>query len=91
MTAVDIFREERGDHARRGSSCWGGLWWSSPSWLWPPRRPVQAAGFGIFEQGTKAMGMAGAFTAQADDPSALFHNAGGLAFVDEPEIAAGFT
>lgn len=50
------------------------------------------AGFGIFEQGSKAMGMAGAFTAQADDPSALFHNAGGLAFqTEEREISAGFT
>jgi long-chain fatty acid transport protein len=53
--------------------------------------PAGAAGFGIFEQGTRAMGMAGAFTAQADDPSALFHNAGGLAFFEEREIQAGFT
>ncbi len=53
--------------------------------------PIHAAGFSIFEQGTKAMGMAGAFTAQADDPSALFHNAGGLAFVTERQFAAGFT
>src|SRR5690349_19556447 len=30
--------------------------------------PVHAAGFGIFEQGTRAMGTAGAFTGQADDP-----------------------
>lgn len=52
--------------------------------------PAHGAGFGIFEQGTKAMGMAGAFTAQADDPSAMFHNAGGLAFQDG-EIEAGFT
>lgn len=53
--------------------------------------PLHAAGFSIFEQGTKAMGMAGAFTAQADDPSLLFHNAGGLAFVEEQEFSAGFT
>jgi long-chain fatty acid transport protein len=49
------------------------------------------AGFSIFEQGTKSMGMAGAFTAQADDPSLLFHNAGGLAFVEEQDIAVGVT
>jgi long-chain fatty acid transport protein len=53
--------------------------------------PIHAAGFSIFEQGTKAMGMAGAFTAQADDPSLLFHNAGGLAFVTERQISAGVT
>ncbi|HXT20147.1 MAG TPA: outer membrane protein transport protein [Thermoanaerobaculia bacterium] len=53
--------------------------------------PAFGAGFGIFEQGSRAMGMAGAFTAQADDPSLLFHNAGGLAFVEEDELAAGLT
>jgi long-chain fatty acid transport protein len=53
--------------------------------------PVYGAGFAIFEQGSKAMGMAGAFTAQADDPSALWHNAGGLAFVTHSEFAVGAT
>ena len=55
--------------------------------------PLWAGGFSIFEQGTKAMGMAGAFTAQADDGSAMFHNVGGLAFLDESEdrLQAGFT
>jgi long-chain fatty acid transport protein len=53
--------------------------------------PARGAGFSIFEQGAKAMGMAGAFTAQADDPSALFHNAGGIAFADHTEFAAGAT
>lgn len=53
--------------------------------------PAQGAGFSVFEQGTRAMGMAGAFTAQADDPSLLFHNAGGLAFVEEMEISGGAT
>jgi len=52
--------------------------------------PAHGAGFGIFEQGTKAMGMAGAFTAQADDPSAMFHNAAGIAF-QQGEVALGFT
>lgn len=53
--------------------------------------PVHAAGFGIFEHGAKAMGMAGAFTAQADDPSAMFHNVAGLAFQKERRFAVGTT
>jgi long-chain fatty acid transport protein len=53
--------------------------------------PIHAAGFSIFEQGSKAMGMAGAFTAQADDPSLLYHNAGGLAFVTERDFSIGAT
>lgn len=53
--------------------------------------PAAGAGFGIFQQGAKAMGMAGAFTAQADDPSALFHNVGGLAFQNERSFQAGVT
>lgn len=53
--------------------------------------PVDAAGFSIFEQGSKAMGMAGAFTAQADDGSALFHNVAGLAFQRESSLSAGVT
>ena len=52
---------------------------------------AQAAAFGIFEQGSKGMGMAGAFTAQANDPSLLFHNAGGLAFVEEAQLTTGLT
>ncbi len=53
--------------------------------------PVRGAGFGIFEHGAKAMGMAGAFTAQADDGSALFHNVGGLGFFEEKEYYFGTT
>lgn len=56
-----------------------------------PVSPAIGGGFSIFEQGSKAMGMAGAFTAQADDPSTLFHNVGGLAFFEEREIAVGLT
>jgi long-chain fatty acid transport protein len=37
------------------------------------------------------MGMAGAFTAQADDGSALFHNPGGLAFVTQTQLSGGLT
>lgn len=53
--------------------------------------PAFGAGFSIFEQGTKAMGMAGAFTAQADDPSALFHNVAGIGFMDESAWSMGVT
>jgi long-chain fatty acid transport protein len=53
--------------------------------------PARGAGFLIFEQGSKAMGMAGAFTAQADDPSALFHNAAGIAFQNERDFYLGGT
>ena len=53
--------------------------------------PAHAAGFSTFEQGSNAMGQAMAFTAQADDPSAMFYNVGGLAFFDEREFYAGLT
>lgn len=54
-------------------------------------RPAFAAGFSVFEQGAKATGMADAVTAQADDPSVLFFNAGGAAFFDKPTFSAGAT
>jgi len=54
--------------------------------------PLMAAGFSLlFEQGAKAMGLAGAYTATADDPSAMYYNVGGLAFLKEREFMAGFT
>jgi len=37
-----------------------------------------AAGFRLPEAGAKAMGMGFAFTAQADDPSAIYFNPAGL-------------
>lgn len=52
---------------------------------------AQGAGFGIFQQGARGMGMAGAFTAQADDPSALFHNVGGIAHQRERAFQLGAT
>jgi len=53
--------------------------------------PAHAAGFAIFEQGAKAQGMAGAFTAQADDPSMLFFNPGGLGLVGKSDFSLGLT
>jgi len=52
---------------------------------------ARAAGFAIFEQGARGMGFAGAFTAQADDPSAIFHNAAGIAFLTGRQAYAGGT
>jgi long-chain fatty acid transport protein len=49
------------------------------------------AGFHIREQGAKAMGMANAFVAQADDPSAVFYNPAGIAFQDGTAISLGVT
>ncbi len=53
--------------------------------------PAFGAGFSIYEQGSKAMGMAGAFTGQADDGSAMFHNIAGLGFLKERELQGGTT
>lgn len=49
------------------------------------------AGFSIFEQGAKASGMAGAFAATADDPSAVFYNPAGLAQQRRLSAYAGAT
>jgi long-chain fatty acid transport protein len=42
---------------------------------------LQASGFAIESQGARAMGFAGAYVAQASDPSAIFYNAAGIAFL----------
>ncbi|MEW6367407.1 MAG: outer membrane protein transport protein [Acidobacteriota bacterium] len=49
------------------------------------------AGFGIFEAGAKAVGMSGAFTATADDPSTMFYNPAGLAFQKGSKMMMGAT
>src|ERR1051325_6949751 len=41
---------------------------------------VWASGFSILELGGRAAGMGGAFTAVADDGSAIFYNPAGIAF-----------
>ncbi len=40
-----------------------------------------ASGFSIYEAGSKATALGCAFTATADDGSALFYNAAGLSFM----------
>jgi long-subunit fatty acid transport protein len=40
---------------------------------------ARAGGFEIPDNGTQALGRGGAFTAKADDPTAIHHNVGGLA------------
>jgi long-chain fatty acid transport protein len=47
---------------------------------------VHASGFAIDNQGTRAMGFAGAYVAQASDPSAIFYNAAGVAFLKGNQI-----
>jgi long-chain fatty acid transport protein len=44
-------------------------------------RPVLSAGFDYPAPGTAALGRGSAFTAKADDPSALFYNPGGVALL----------
>ncbi len=44
---------------------------------------VTAGGFNIYEMGGRATALGGAFTATADDPSAIFYNPAGIAFLDE--------
>jgi long-chain fatty acid transport protein len=50
-----------------------------------------ASGFGLYEQGSKAMAMGGAFAATADDPSAIFYNVAGLAQQRHFTVFAGGT
>jgi long-chain fatty acid transport protein len=50
-----------------------------------------AAGLKVNEQGGKAMAMGNAFTAQADDPSALFYNPAGIAFLKGTQVNLGST
>lgn len=54
-----------------------------------PAARLEAAGFALFEQGSKGNAMGGAFTATADDPSAMFYNPAGNAFIDEFTMMGG--
>ncbi|OGD18469.1 MAG: hypothetical protein A2W03_04935 [Candidatus Aminicenantes bacterium RBG_16_63_16] len=56
------------------------------------RAPVsQGAGFLIYEHGAAAMAMGGAFVAVANDPSAVFHNPAGIAFLKGTQVSVGTT
>jgi len=50
-----------------------------------------AGGFRLPEQGAKAMGMGFAFTAQADDPSAIYFNPAGLTQLKGNNVMVGVT
>ncbi len=66
------------------------LWIVASVFLLSPN-PVAAAGFYVYEQGTKASTLAGAFIAQADDPSALFYNPAGITQLDGAHLLIGTT
>ena len=44
---------------------------------------AEASGFSLLQQGARASGLAGAYAGLADDPSAVFYNVGGLAWVEQ--------
>ncbi len=48
-----------------------------------------AAGFALPDQDAAAMGMAGAFAAQADNPSAAWYNPAGITALDGTRVSAG--
>jgi long-chain fatty acid transport protein len=51
----------------------------------------QGSGFLIYEHGAAAMAMGGAFVAIANDPSAVFHNPAGIAFLKGTQVSVGTT
>ena len=48
-----------------------------------------AGGFGLNEQGAKASGMANAFAAQANDPTAVYFNPAGIVQLDGTQVTIG--
>jgi long-chain fatty acid transport protein len=52
---------------------------------------AQSAGFMIYEHGAAAMAMAGAFTSLAKDPSAIWHNPAGMAWLEGTQVLGGVT
>jgi long-chain fatty acid transport protein len=47
---------------------------------------ADASGFAVESQGARAMGFAGAYVAQAADPSAIFYNAAGIGFLKGKQL-----
>jgi long-chain fatty acid transport protein len=59
--------------------------------VWGASSLCFGAGFKVSEQGAKAMALANAFAAQADDPSALYYNPAGIAFLPGAQLSLGST
>ncbi len=56
-----------------------------------PASFLLASGFSIYEQGSRATGMAGAFMARANEPSAIFYNPAGIAGLKGWQLQVGTT
>ena len=50
---------------------------------------IFANGFDIYEQSAEAVGLGGAFIAQADDPSAVFFNPAGIVQLEGTQLSVG--
>lgn len=57
------------------------------SFVWVPY--LLASGFFLYYQDVKAQGQAGAFTAQADNPSAVYYNPAGMSQLDGTQVSLG--
>lgn len=57
--------------------------------LVPRLAGATATGFGLFQHGARALGQAGAFTARASDPSAVFYNPAAIAKLQHFQLVAG--
>ena len=56
-----------------------------------PGKTTFSAGFGVYEQGGAAMGQGNAFSARANDPSAIFYNPAGLVQLEGTQVSLGAT
>jgi long-chain fatty acid transport protein len=55
----------------------------------PRPSAASATGFGLFQHGARATGQAGAFTARASDPSAVFYNPAAIARLERFQLQIG--